>query len=538
MNGIVKWLVFLSGLVIPFELSAQIERWVYKYPYSWYARSIVYGSDNAVYAAGGVTGDYYKSFDLTVVGLTANGAAKWIYDYGDWACWGGANSIVSGFDGNLYVAASGRSSESDTVADFTVISLTPGGTERWVYVHHEPGSDPEWDWGGANSVTYGLDGNIYATGESHGGDTGGDIVVVSITADGKERWCYRCSILENYDNCGYSIVYGSDGNIYLTGESYGILPAFVVISLTSEGIERWVYKHTGHRNSFQRGYSISYGVDGNIYATGVSADSTNPYLFTVICLTSEGRERWIYKHKNLLNSSGWAYSIVFGNDGNIYTAGEISNDFAVVSLNSDGMERWVYSFDPENHGGNAYGIIYGPDGNLYAAGESDRSYISRLTVISLTPDGTERWVYRYSSSPTLAGDAALALAFGSEGNLYVAGEEGGYSGSWWYSEFLVVSLHPAEGVEEKFYEPNLRLFSVSALFKENIKLKFNNRIQTPLKITLYNSLGSSVFTEFLPSCPSRVVLSNEKINNLPAGVYFLTVSAGNITETIKAVKLK
>ncbi|GAI81185.1 unnamed protein product, partial [marine sediment metagenome] len=235
---------------------------------------------------------------------------------------------------------------------------------------------------------------------------------------------------------------------------------FTVISLTSSGDTNWIYRYNGPGNSSDHAYSIVYGSDGNIYVAGRSYGSGTSDDFTVISLTPQGTQRWVYRYNGPGNSSDHAYSIVYGSDGNIYVAGYsygFSVDFTVISLTPQGTENWVYTYNgPGNDNDGAYSIVYGSDGNLYVAGES-YGFSVDFTVISLTPQGTQRWVYRYNG-PENGSDRAYSIVYGSDGNLYVAGES---EGSGTYSDFTVISLNPATGIEEPSFtatpEPNLNI---------------------------------------------------------------------------------
>ena len=97
-----------------------------------------------------------------------------------------------------------------------MISLTPSGTERWVYTYDGSGNGTDF----ARSVVVGLDGHIYAAGFSEGSGTGADFTVVSLTSSGVERWVYTHNGSADTIDYACSVVYGADGNIYITGWSY------------------------------------------------------------------------------------------------------------------------------------------------------------------------------------------------------------------------------------------------------------------------------------------------------------------------------
>ena len=324
-----------------------------------------------------------------------------------------AYSIVYGLDNNIYAVGW---SEGRYARDFTVISITADGRERWVYRYDGPGNWDDYGW----DIAYGLDNNIYAAGWSWG--TCDDITVISITSDGRERWVYRYDGPANFYDLAHSIVYGLDNNIYVTGGIWDTTtPNFVVISLDTNGNERWFYRSRAGTG----GWDIVYGLDNNIYAGGGG--------FTVISLDTNGNERWVYRYNN-----DEVRSIAYGLDNNIYAAGRsyydsiTRYDITVISLDTNGNERWFYRYCNVGSRDYAFSIAYGLDNNIYVAGVVYDS-ITRydIVVISLDRDGNERWVYRYNQ-PGNFSEYALSIAYGLDNNIYVAGQTSGI--------FTIISL--------------------------------------------------------------------------------------------------
>jgi len=123
-----------------------------------------------------------------------------------------------------------------------------------------------------------------------------------------------------------------------------------VISLSSTGTPRWVY--SGPIGIDDWAYSVVYGADGNIYVAGGIYDTGTSSDFTVISLTSTGSERWVYRHNGPGNGYDFAYSLVYGSDENLYAAGESygsgTDDFTVISLNpAIGIEEERTTLDAE-----------------------------------------------------------------------------------------------------------------------------------------------------------------------------------------------
>lgn len=514
-------------------LHAQTERWVYRYSgvpsyRSDIANSVIYGSDGNLYAAGK---SWYNAtnYDFTVISLTTTGTERWVYTYNGIANRDDeAYSVVYGEDGNIYAAGDCYGNGGDTTYDFTIISLTSTGTERWVYKYNGPGNGYDY----ARSIVYGTDNNIYAAGCDYRFSTGYDFVVISLTNTGNERWIYRYSGASTLSDEAYSITYGADNNIYVAGKCDDNV-AFVV-SLTNSGIERWTYQFNADLEDYA--YSVVYGGDGNIYVTGAGINQYGYEMLSnifVICLNDSGTEQWIYEH----SPPSSAYTSVYGTDNNIYVPGSYGVDFPefmVISLTDSGSLAWEYH-TPINYNGYATSIAYGLDSNIYAAGDIyDGTFDHNFAVVSLKNTGEEQWIYQYDRCGYW--DFANSICYGVDNNLYAAGQSidtitGG--------DFTVIGLDPSTGIEEYSPTPKLedKFILLSTFFNEKIYIRFTSSSNLPLQIILYDVLGNVVYKSFFSSSPSFLQLDDATISTLPKGVYFLSISQDkNLFPTKKLIK--
>ncbi len=534
--GRLSSLVFLCTAFV----YCQSERWVYQYDGSGHdldkAFSVVCGADGNIYAAGYTWG--FNTFeDFTVVSITPDGIERWLYRYdGPGSDLDIALSVVYGSDGNIYAA--GISWGLLACDDLLVVSLDADGNERWVYRYN--GSANMVD--GAHAIIYGEDGNIYVAGKGCGLGTFEDFLVISLTTQGDERWIYT------YNGSGFdydwasSIAYGIDGNIYAAGASYegGNSDDFTVISITNSGDERWVYHYNGSDNNQDCAHAIACGSDGNIYAAGKSIESGSYDDFTVVSVDTSGLERWVYTYNGPDNLYDGASSIAYGTDGHIYAAGGLGSDgwqnFGVISVTSSGTERWVYSYDGTAHLDDwAYSVVCGLDGNIYAAGDCwESGSMFDLTVISLTPSGVRRWVYNYDG-PGNYNDEGSSVTYGSDGYVYAAGAS--YGGFDTDLDFGVLSLDPVLGIEECPFrlKPDGRFRLVSRYFRNSIAIQFAHSSHHPLRIRLFNVLGCLVYDRSFTSTPSYLELRDPSLSKISKGIYFLSISQDK--KHFKAVKL-
>lgn len=505
---------------------------------------IVYGLDGNIYGVGSTRGIY---LDQLMLSVNNSGIERWVYTYngpGNSDDWG--KSIVYGSDGNIYSV--GEIYEHNTLNDISIISMDNSGTERWIYQYNNPVDSNDI----SSSIAYGIDGNIYAAGYGRSGGTADDFVVLSVNTSGVERWVYTYNGTGNSDDHAKKITCGNDGNIYVAGESYGNGSFFdlVLISIDSLGQENWVYRYNGVGNSTDYPNSLVYGTDGNIYTAGFTYSSGTGGDIFVVSVDASGNERWVYRYNGSANGYDYANCIAYGNDGNIYVAGlskgsSNSDDFIVISIDSLGNERWIYRY---NGSANSYdaamSITYGTDDNIHIGGASRNNDNSDFIVISLTPEGAERWIYRLNGSLN-CDDYAFSMVYGTDNTLYAAGMVRNIGT---LTDIAIVCLDPVTGIEKEERDKNL---SNDFILQQNYPNPFNPSttieysVVKPcnVQIKVYNQLGQEIrvlLNEYKPAGEYNVTWDgkNAKGNKLAGGVYFYRLTAGKQVDTKKMLYLQ
>jgi hypothetical protein len=447
MSLAVMSLVFFFSL-----LDAQQQNWVYLYDTPNHAddraRAITCGADGNIYAAGVSDDAAAWRYDILVVSLNPDGDTNWTYRYngtgdGEEECC----NIVYGADGNIYLT--GSSSEITRNQDLIIISLTNTGIERWKYFYDGP--DHDVDQG--RDIVYGNDGNIYAVGYAYASYIDANIIAVSVDTAGAERWTYQYEGPDEARDRGFSIAYGLDDNIYITGETRNATTGedWLAISLDTAGNERWVWRD--NLDFSDDCISIAYGLDNNVYTAGEMLNTANgSYDFAVRSFTTSGDERWVFYH-DMVGLNEYAHVVIAGHDGNVYAGGYGKDtsgyyDALIVSCDTAGVERWAYRLESvADTNDYIYSIVHGADGNIYAVGTSIPSmgYPADFKVYCVDSMGTEQWVYNYVGTHPL-GDYGYDIDYGLDGNVYAAGYNSYNSMN---TDFLVISLKPGVGVQEK-----------------------------------------------------------------------------------------
>lgn len=510
MNPTRKCILIVLAFILPIIAYTQTERWVYKSARGGGASCLCYGADGNLYAGGHTCNDS-TNCDFTIISLTNSGSERWVYTYPTLGnnC-DECHSICYGNDDNIY--AVGNSTGSDSVFHFTIISLTTDGTERWIYQYQ--------DTSNANAICYGADGNIYAV-----GSTQRKILVVSVDTMGSERWCYIYPNPSSEGDPGMSIVYGFDGNIYVTGHSGPTDTTDVtVISLTPSGSERWVYLYNGPANYYDFGNCITYAPDGNLYIFGSTCYLEPPGYFywdaLVISLSNSGNERWTYIGSRLT----WFSQGIYGADGNLYIAGDLGWDIfypRIESISNSGTYRWQYT---DSTWGWTSSIAYGGDGNIYVGGKTSTFFLpesSYFTVMKFASDGELLWTYQYNPPHTDWSVSANAVVYGLDGNIYAAGVT-------WDSltgaDFTVLSLNPT-GIEEgerlKVKDGRLKLNVLPNIISDNALLRYTIPEKQRICLKLYDIVGREVMVIANRIVDAGIHSYNLNTSKFGSGIYFL-----------------
>uniref|UniRef100_A0A7C4CAF3 T9SS type A sorting domain-containing protein n=1 Tax=candidate division WOR-3 bacterium TaxID=2052148 RepID=A0A7C4CAF3_UNCW3 len=263
------------------------------------AFSVGVGRDNNIYACG-MLYDEASGVDMAVVSFTPAGSLRWSYRYD-----GGAQdydfgwAIHCGPDSNIYVC--GQTATADWRYVYTVLSLTPAGSLRWVWT--DPVSQPSWSV--SLAVGSGPDGNIYAGGFYE--DTLADwLVATSFTPAGSLRWRYQSKV----PGLGFSLACSRDSTVYVGGTLFSDAGYWdmAVLALSPSGESLWagVFPSPG---MYENANSIALGLDSLVYLAGKTDDDNDKQFYTLSCFDRRGQELWTWRRRGEVrwgvNSANW-----------------------------------------------------------------------------------------------------------------------------------------------------------------------------------------------------------------------------------------
>ena len=382
--------------------------------------------------------------------------------------WDRGSALTTGSDGSIYITGDSSSDfdgQNGSHTDAFISKFSPDGTKEWTRFLGG-------FWGDVGkALATGIDGSIYISGHTqnhldgvssfNGGSS--DAFLSKFNSDGSKDWTRLYG--GSWRDSGNALTVGSDGSIYIAGETQGSLEypsgKYTFISkYSSDGIETWTrtFANTFQEKINANNYAtaLTTGNNGSIYIAGYTQDDLDDQISNggdafISKFTPDGEKLWT---RFLGSSSGdIGNALITGSDGSIYIAGETygnldghinydgpyTADAFISKFTSDGEKLWTRTLGSSsyisgrtdgdlNGGGSSYGraLTTGLDGSIYLTGETTSDLYGQFNSVSGTdifiskfsPDGTKGWTRIFGTSAT---DHGTALTTGTDGSIYIAG---------------------------------------------------------------------------------------------------------------------
>lgn len=475
------------------------------------ARGLTVDSGGSVYVLGDTEETQSFIYDYLTLKYDTDGNKVWTatYNTGD-----GNNDAplaialyVNGNDGLTYAMVSGAANDNLT----TISYANATGNQEWTANYDTKVSS------GAegNDIAVDVGGNSYVVGKTEADIAYGDYgfeayLIAKYGPDGTELWSniYPETPGEEYRNEAFAVDVDLAGNVYLTGESYGIdisenktIQECTTVKYDTAGVFQWAAVYDAGNNA--RCFDIAVfedSSDGQTYAyiasTAYTADAWQQ--FAVVKYDSAGTQVWERTYSFIGSNSyaNIASSFHLDANGTAYIGGQSKTASAwkaatVVGFDKDGNEVFEspgYSILSDD--ANFEALATDASGNLYAAGfgyyaywiGNQRYVRSDLILAKYDATGDELWVQRYGE--TQDSEAAHHLVVDELGNAYVGGSGGNDKGG-----FLVVK-YSASGTQqwERAFDGGKQSDNIKAMLLDSA----GNLLVTGT--SAYGTVGSSYVT--------------------------------------------
>src|SRR6266851_3743736 len=308
----------------------------------------------------------------------------------------------------------------------TLSSAAFAQVEQWVARYTGPVQSAQ-----ALAIAVDGKGNSYVTGWSRGVGTGDDYATVKYDSDGNEVWVARYDGPAHWDDTGRAVAVDSEGNVYVTGGSYGLgtLEDYATIKYDRDGTPLWVERYSGGLPPGGGATRIRLDKEGNVYVTGGVWMGPPRYSdIGTLKYNSQGQLLWAAFYNGPGSANDVAHDLRVDSEGYVYVTGgsqwltTLAMNYVTIKYDSEGNEVWVVLYDGPAHVNDvAYALAVDVEGNVYVTGGSyGLGTGADYATIKYDRDGNELWVSRYDG-PAHRDDVGSALVLDSESNVYVTG---------------------------------------------------------------------------------------------------------------------
>jgi len=352
-------------------------------------------------------------------------------------------------------------------------------------------------------------------------------------------WDYR-------DNRGYSVISSGDGGFVLTGFTKWLLyswpgwPPDIYVQMTLEklnfnGETVWLRFHGEMYPDFPQssGYSLRKTSDGGYIVAG-RYDNVSRLVMWLLKANSLGFLEWSCLY---CGEGGIAHDVQLAGDGGYVLAGLCRYHwggpyYCLLKIDSTGAEEWHAAYDMVS---TAYSVSVLPDGGYLVTGAGN----GVLPLVRTNTTGDTLWTK--DIGPAGQGTDGRSVIVSSDGSIVVAGYCNAVSGGG--KDFYVVKLSS----ETSAIQPNRQgvvpnSFALRAPypnpFNPATTTAYDVPVQGNVKLNVYNIMGQELATlADGPASPGSYSVTWDA-RDLPSGIYFVRMEAGEFVQTRKVVLLK
>jgi len=419
--------ILLVSAVFPGKLQADAvtEEWVARYdgPASStdHGRLLAVDSEGNVYMTGCSMG-IDTSYDYVTVKYDSSGNQLWVQRYnGSGNYVDGPYAIVVDCQGNVYVTGDSHGTVTDE--DFATIKYDTDGNQLWVRRYNGPASGPD----GGRGIAVDNDGNVYVTGYSRINSSGNDFVTMKYDTNGNLLWMSYYNAPANSSDSATSIAIDSEGNVYVTGLSYGEGPGgdYASVKYDSNGNQLWASRYNGPANKRDYPYGIAVDASGNVYVAGSSYNTDftsegNYSDYATVKYSPDGVEQWVKRYDGPANREDYVQDMAVDAFGNTHVTGWSRGlggfDYGTVKYDTNGNQLWCARYDEAGYG---VGIALDAAGSVYVTGNS-----SDFRTVKYDSNGNQLWDIAYNGTGNKT-DFASDIVVDGSGNVYITGDSYG-----------------------------------------------------------------------------------------------------------------
>ena len=495
--------IFVTGISSGLEASTDIvtlkynsmgvRLWAKSYHFGGNSHSEA--TDIAVDGSGNVYVTGYSSREYLTIKYNISGDQVWIRRYHGPSSFPDdkSYSIAIDNDDNIYIT--GGSKDGKYYFDFATIKYDSSGTQLWVQRYNGPGNGNDV----AGSIAADLYGNIYITGYSSGDSTFADFCTIKYNSSGQQQWVNRYDGIGGFDDAAKSITIDDNGNVYVTGYSYGneTFRDFATIKYNNSGDLLWGKRFSGTGFSSDESVEVTTDLNGNVYVIGVSDEMNgNKSDFVTLKYNAGGDQLWFQRYNGTGNGIDAPTSVVTGRNGNVYVTGYSfgigeNTDILTIAYDSMGVNQWIDRRDGSAHNSDiAKSMVIDSSDNLFLTGFITEigSYINFVTI-------------KYSLTTGI--------------------------------NFISNQISEKFALQQNYPNPFNPVTKIKFEIPQDIK-----RVTQYVKLIIYDALGKELQVLVNEILNAGLYETEFNGNNFASGVYFYKLESGDFVETKRMILLK
>ena len=264
------------------------------------------------------------------------------------------------------------------------------------------------------------------------------LLAMPILATAQPLWVRYLPTSPNNDlDWPLAVVSDVDNNIYVTGCTYegasGGEQTFTTVSYDSSGVQRWVSKISGQSptdnyaraEAITRSHSMYY-----VYATGVARKETGTDFLTVKYDPEDGDTLWTGRYVGPYGGANVGKDVAVDDSENVIATGYaqstlLTYDIVTIKYNSNGGGIWERTWGDTTTNEQAADVAVDEHGCVYVTGFTFAGGGgTNIVTIKYSPRGSALWTQIYSTSGTYY-DHGLGVALDASKNVYVGGHTAG-----------------------------------------------------------------------------------------------------------------
>ena len=441
---------------------------------------------------------------------------------------------------NGYIIVGHTYSFGPAQANVYLVKTNQNGNESWSKAYGGASHDRGLSVYQTSDAGYIVAGYTYSFG---GGQS--NVYLIKTNSSGDTSWTKTYGGLLQDE--GHSVMQTIDGGYIIAGHTYsygGGQSNVYLIKTNSSGDTSWTKTFGGSLTEYA--HIVKQTSDGGYIIVGntKSYGSGNADVY-VIKTDSNGNLDWSKTYGGGADDEG--YSIYQCTDsgyiiaGYTYSFGGGQSDVYLIKTNSSGDTSWTKTFGGLSQD-EGHSVMQTNDGGYIVAGHTYSSGAGQSDVylIKVNQNGNALWTETYGGTSEDKGNSVIQT---SDDGYAIAGHTYSYGSG--QSDAYLIRTEPDVGLEEKKIPKrnNIAIRAKPNLFTESTHIYYSLKKKQILIIEIFNTAGRLI----------RQLENNEKeegtyliiwdgTNNngiqQPAGIYFVSLSAGEYRQIAKILKIK